>query len=84
MTTGKAPSRPPARAGYQCEDCSHTSSRGFPGGRCPGCGSFRIRRLGEPAPVEPPPARRSFRLALLVALWLLLAWKIWNAWLALG
>lgn len=65
-------------SGYQCQDCGYQSSKGFPGGRCPGCGSFRIVRLDGKTPPTPAPARLGYRVALLIALWLLLAYEIWS------
>lgn len=67
--------------GYQCLDCSYRSDKGFPGGRCPGCGSARIRRVGQPEEEQaPPPARRSFRIALLVFLWVFFFYQAWRTW----
>lgn len=75
----KDPSRTPAAKGYQCQDCSYRSPKGFPGGCCPGCGSFNIKRVGQQEDPAPPAARRNFRLALLVMLWVYLVMRIWEA-----
>jgi len=60
---------------YRCLACSHIGSR-FPGGACPGCGSFHIQKIKteEPKPV----ARKSYRLMLAVVLWAWLMWELYR------
>ena len=79
--TPKPPARPPSTKGYQCQDCSFRSAKGFPGGCCPGCGSFNIKKLGQAdAEDEKPTARRNLRLVLLILLWVYLMLRIWDVW----
>jgi hypothetical protein len=59
---------------YRCRSCTHTGGV-FPGGACPGCGSFNIVRVADPPP-KPPLARKPYRLILAVALWLYLVMEI--------
>lgn len=66
----------PNAMAYQCLDCTYTAER-FPGGVCPGCGSLRIVNLASPGPTEPA-ARKSYRLALAIALWIYLIIEIWK------
>jgi len=72
--------KPVPKKGYQCQDCSYCSEKGFPGGCCPGCGSFNIKRLNSPDESHAPPARRNFRLALMVAVWAYMIYRIWDTW----
>ena len=51
----------------RCLDCGYRGKK-FPAGKCPACGSFKISGLSK-AKDEQPPARLSFRLAMLVAVW---------------
>lgn len=61
---------------YQCQDCSFQGTY-FKGGRCPGCGSADIRKLGA-APPRQPMARKPYRLMLACALWLYLLVEIYR------
>ncbi|MCK9505145.1 MAG: hypothetical protein M0Q95_13315 [Porticoccaceae bacterium] len=62
---------------YQCLVCSY-KGRHFPGGACPGCGSFNVRKLDNPEQPSKPVARKPYRLMLAVALWFYLLVEIWK------
>ncbi len=55
---------------YRCLDCSH-KGKTFDQGACPACGSFNVSKLKAGAQKQTE-ARKPYRLALLVALWVYL------------
>ncbi|MGD9660780.1 MAG: hypothetical protein AB7U63_05860 [Porticoccaceae bacterium] len=62
---------------YECLVCSYRG-RHFPGGACPGCGSFKVRKLDGTGQQPKPVARKPYRLMLALALWLYLLVEIWK------
>lgn len=62
--------------GYQCRACSY-KGKTFPGGACPACGSMQIVRLKKRDPLEDH-ARPPYRLALAIAMWIYLAYSLWQ------
>lgn len=61
---------------HQCLDCTYKGQL-FPGGACPACGSFRLRKVAAEKPPKPM-ARVPFRLLLAVALWLYLIVEVYK------
>ena len=65
---------------YTCKDCSHTSSKKFPNGKCPACDSYNIsstNKLAEPTTKERKP-KTMVEMVILVLLWGLIAYGAWN------
>ena len=60
---------------YKCQACSFEGAF-FKGGLCPACGSHQIVRRGKTTAT--PPARKPFRLALALVLWLYLILEIYR------
>ena len=60
---------------YRCLDCSHKAAT-FPGGECTACGSRNVRRTGKRAIEMRGEARKPYRLALSIALWIYLAFRL--------
>jgi hypothetical protein len=65
---------------YTCKDCSHTSSKKFPNGKCPACDSYNIsstNKLAEPTTKERKP-KTMIEIVILVLLWGLIAYGAWD------
>jgi len=60
---------------YKCKACSFEGAF-FKQGMCPACGSHHILRQDKTPPK--PPARKPFRLALALALWVYLILEIYR------
>lgn len=54
---------------FKCLECSYVGKQ-FAAGKCPACGSFNVAGPKNAA-AAPTRARKPFRLALLVAVWVL-------------
>ena len=63
---------------WQCLDCSNRSSRQFPGGKCPACGSFNIKSRGMRYAEPEKPRKTLLEIVMMVALWALLLYGFWD------
>jgi len=59
---------------YQCQECGY-KGRSFTGGVCPACGSYKVK---SGRPIKQTEARKPYRLALSIALWIYLAYALAN------
>lgn len=68
---------------YICNDCGNRASQKFPGGKCPACDSFNIRsdRPSTRQAIREKEPRTLFELVILVLLWGLLAYGVWDRFL---
>jgi hypothetical protein len=65
---------------YTCKDCSHTSNKKFPNGKCPACDSYNIsstNKLAESTTKEKKP-KKKIEIVILVLLWGLIAYGAWD------
>lgn len=51
--------------GYKCLDCGNRSTKQFPGGRCPACDSFNVKRTGKS--IEAHEQKRPLSQKILIA-----------------
>jgi predicted ATP-dependent serine protease len=64
---------------YRCLDCSNQSTRKFPAGRCPACGSYNIKSAHTALVYEKEkPKKTVFGVVLMGLLWGLLLFGIWD------
>ncbi len=69
---------------YQCLECGNKSSKKFPGGKCPACDSFRVKTIGKPekkSVVRQKESKTKVEIFLMVLLWGLLAYGVWDRYL---
>lgn len=65
---------------YCCNDCGNQSSRQFPQGKCPACGSFHIKttHLSTKEAIKNKEPKTLFELVIMVLLWGLLAYGAYD------
>jgi len=63
---------------YRCKDCGNSSTKKFPGGRCPACDSFNVTGRQSNRNKDDGPKHTSlFKKATAILLWSFFAWGIW-------
>ena len=62
---------------YRCLDCSYTTDSQIVGGRCPACGSYKMKSSrANGADDAEDKQRKPYKLVLLALLWLYLIFEI--------
>ena len=67
---------------YQCLDCSYRSKTKFPGGKCPACDSYNIRKpAGMRVADDIKEPKTKVEIFTLVLFWGVLLWGVWDRYL---
>lgn len=69
-------------ASYTCLDCGNKSSKNFPSGKCPGCGSFNIKSPKSLIKKENPKTKTKKEIILMTLLWGYIAYETWRRYLS--
>jgi len=65
---------------FSCKDCSYTSKKKFPGGKCPACDSFNVSASHKSnAETDARPKRTLMQVCVMIIVWLAFAYAVWDS-----